>query len=187
MIFVIRFKNDKMKKLFLLSISALLLVSCATKVPYTDKIREEFELDEKRIKKVQFFTSSEIIMYRASSSGSKGTQDGGVLVASSHSKEDRIIIPPRTKCIVEKLGDSGELLIRFEPGANRVLTFKARSTSGNRYYLDAVWKDGRGELNYANEVYMASSVSGNAFLMVQIKKLQKTQRQDRIVKGVRVN
>lgn len=175
-----------MNKLFFLSISALILVSCATKVPYTDKIRDEFELDEKRIKKVQFFTSSEIIMYRASSSGSKGTQEGGVLVESSHSKEDRIIIPPRTKCVVEKMGENGELSIRFESGANRYLVFKTRSNGNSRYYLDAIWKDGKGEINYANELYMATGVSGNAYLLVQIKKLQKTQRQDRIVKGVKI-
>jgi len=176
-----------MKNLILLSLVTVIIASCATKVPYTNKIKEEFELTEKTIKKVQFFTSSEIIMYRASSSGSRGTQDGGVLVASSQSKEDRIIIPPRTKCVVERMGDSGELFIRFESGANRYLGFKARETSGGRFYLDALWKDGKGQIQYANETYMATSVSGNAFLLVQIKKLQKTQRQDRIVKGVKVN
>lgn len=176
-----------MKNLILLSLVSIVFASCATKVPYTNKVKEEFDLTEKTIKKVQFFTSSEIIMYRASSSGSKGTQDGGVLVESSQSKEDRIIIPPRTKCVVESMGENGELSIRFESGSNRYLTFKPRETSGGRYFLDAVWKDGKGQLQYANATYMATSISGNAFLLVQIKKLQKTQRQDRIVKGVKVN
>jgi hypothetical protein len=176
-----------MQKIVVLSVLVFLAVGCATKVPYTDKIREEFELEEAQLKKVQFFTSSEIIMYRASTSGSKATQEGGVLVQSSHSKQDRIIIPPNTKCVLEKLGDSGEIMIRFESGAGRYLSFKGRPSSGNRYFLNAEWKDGKGSIQYANEVYEATSVSGNAFLLVQIKKLQKTQRQDRIVRGVKVN
>lgn len=179
-------KEKQMKRIVFLMMVGVLIASCATKVPYTNKIKNEYELDEKTIKKVQFFTSSEIILYRGSSSGSKGTQTGGVLVESSRSKEDRIIIPPRTKCVVEKFGPNDELFVRFESGSGRYLSFKYREGSGGRYFLNATWKDGKGELQYANELYTASGASGNAFLLVQMKRLHETQRQDRIVKGVKV-
>jgi hypothetical protein len=176
-----------MNKWVLLGLLSLVFASCATKVPYTDKIKEDFDLNEKRLKQVQFYTSSEIILYRASSSGSRGTQDGGVLVENSSRREDRIIFPPNTKCVFEAFDADGTMLIRFESGANRVLRFKVRPSGNNRYYLDAVWKDGKGEIQYAGATYQATAGSGSSYLLVPIKKLQRSQRQDRIVKGVKVN
>jgi hypothetical protein len=43
-----------------------------------------------------------------------------------------------------------------------------------------------GKLNYGNEPYFATSTSGNAYLMVKRKNLQKTKRKDRVVKGMKV-
>jgi hypothetical protein len=176
-----------MRPFLLFGVLLLLVSSCATKVPYTDKIRDDFDLNEKRLKQVQFYTSSEIILYRASSSGSRGTQDGGVLVENSSRKEDRIIIPPNTKCVFDGFEEDGTMLIRFETGANRVLRFKVKPNGNNRYYLEAIWKDGKGEIQYAGSTYQASAGSSGSFLLVPIKKLQRSQRQDRIVKGVKVN
>jgi len=176
-----------MNKILLFGVLSILFASCATRVPYTDKIREDFDLNEKRLKQVQFYTSTEIILYRASSSGSRGTQDGGVLVENSNKREDRIIIPPNTKCIFDGFDGDGTMLIRFEQGANRVLRFKVKPSGNNRYYLEAIWRDGKGEIQYAGATYQATAGSGSAYLLVPIKKLQRNQRQDRIVRGVKVN
>ena len=178
-----------MKYLFI-AVIGLLLVSCGTKVPYTNEVRDEFGLDsEQMIKKVQFITSATIILEKNKVSGNQGTDPKGTLVTSSNKEQDRIIIPLGTQCVFESFGDNGALVLRFETGAGKTITFAQRpgSTSG-KYYLVADWKSGQngGTLVYGNEPYLATSSSGTAFLQVVKKKLQKTKRKDRVVKGMKV-
>ena len=176
-------------KYALLFLLGVVLVSCGTKVPYTNEIRDEFGLDtDKQLRKVQFFTSATIILEKSKESGNQGTSDDGALVTNSSKTEDRVIIPINTKCVFDGFGPNGELALRFEVGVGKTVSFAVRPnmTSG-KYYLVADWTQEKGgKLTYGNETYYASSASGNAYLMVVLKKLQKTKRKDRIVKGMKV-
>jgi len=176
-------------KYALFTILGIILISCGTKIPYTNEIRDEFGLDsEKQLKKVQFYTSSIIMLEKSKSSGNQGTSDDGALVESSNSEQDRVIIPPNTKCIFEGFGPNGELNLRFETGVGKTIMFSVRAnqTSG-KYYLVAEWTQEKGgKVTYGNETFYATSTSGNAYLQVVLKKLQKTKRKDRIVKGMKV-
>jgi hypothetical protein len=165
-----------------------ILVSCGVKVPYTDNLKKEYNLNEENMKKVQFYTSTTIILEKSQSSGSQGTGQGGTLVTNQSSEQVRVIIPTNTKCIFEKFGDKGEVYIRFEVGQGRTLKYALRpNLSNGKYYLEADWKDPKGgKLEYGNDVYYATNASGNAFLLVVVKKLQKTKRKDRVVKGIKV-
>ncbi|MGY8926987.1 MAG: hypothetical protein ACKVJC_06800, partial [Flavobacteriales bacterium] len=82
-----------MKYLFI-AIIGLLLVSCGTRVPYTNQVRDEFGLDsEQMVKKVQFLTSATIILEKNKQSGGQATDDSGVLVSSSSNEQDAVTIP----------------------------------------------------------------------------------------------
>ncbi|MEY3198297.1 MAG: hypothetical protein RJA13_255 [Bacteroidota bacterium] len=167
----------------------IVLVSCGVKVPYTNEIRDEFSLDsEKQLKKVQFFTSATIILEKSKSTGNQGTSDDGSLVTSSNSEQNRVIIPANTKCIFEGYGPNGELMLRFETGVGKTILFTVRpNQQSGKYFLVAEWgQDKGGKLSYGNETYYATSASGSTFLKVVLKKLQKTKRKDRIVKGMKV-
>ncbi|MDP5011097.1 MAG: hypothetical protein NWQ47_07715 [Crocinitomicaceae bacterium] len=169
--------------------AAILLASCGVKVPYTNEIRDEFGLDnEKAVKKVQFYTSATVIFERSKSSGNQGTSESGVLVTNSSKEQDRIIIPINTKCIFDSYGEDGELIIRFETGVNKTLTFMMRpNVQNSKFYLVADWTNPKGgKINYGNEEYTTTASSGNTYLNVVLKKLQKTKRKDRIVKGMKV-
>lgn len=176
-------------KYALLVFIGITLVSCGTKVPYTNEIRDEFSLDsDKQLKKVQFYTSATIILEKSNSTGNQGTSDDGALVESSSKVQDRVIIPINTKGIFEGFGPNGEYLIRFEAGVGKQMNFALRpnQTSG-KYYIVADWTQEKGgKITYGNETYYASSSSGNAYLNVILKKLQKTKRKDRVVKGMKV-
>ena len=176
-------------KYTLLFIVGLILMSCGTRVPYTTSIRDEFGLDsEATVKKVQFFTSATIILERSKESGNQGTSDGGALVTNSSKEQDRVIIPLGTKCVFDSYDDEGGLVVRFEVGVGKTITFKLREgqTSG-KFFLAANWKSGKGgELEYGNETYQATTSSGTAYLQVVLKKLQKTKRKDRVVKGMKI-
>ncbi len=177
-----------MKYLVILALG-IVLTSCGTKVPFTNEIKEEFGLDaETQLKKVQFYISQTIVLQRVKSSGSQGTAENGVLVTNRNKEEDRITIQAQTPAVFESYGKTGEMTIRFEVGQGRVLTFNVRQENATaKYYLVAAWDMNRGgELTYGNEKYTIQSSAGNAYLMVMLKKLQKTKRRDRVVKGMRV-
>lgn len=162
--------------------------SCAVKVPLTSQIKEEYGLDADNMKKVQFFVSSEIIMEKSSTKGSSGTTSDGTLVSQNSKEQSRIIIMPRTKCVFEKYGPNNEVFIRFEPGNGKIIRFSTRpNMEKGKFYLDAQWEAGKGgKLEYDNAEYYATPGSGDAYLMVKVKKSQRTKRKDRIVKGMKV-
>lgn len=174
-------------KYVLIAFVGLILASCGTKVPYTNAIRDEFGLDsEKKVKNVQFFTSATIKLERSKTSGNQSTDDGGALVTNSSTDQDLIIIPIGTPCVFEEYGEGGEIVVRYEVGVNHVLSFNMRQgqTSG-KYYLVADFKN-KGEIEYGNRVYNVTGSSGVAYLEVILKKLKKTKRKERVVKGMKV-
>ena len=167
---------------------ALLLGACGVKVPFTNEIRDEFELEtDKDLRKVQFFTSETIILEKSKSSGNQSTTEDGALVTSSSNTQDRIIIPINTKCVFDGFGANKELMLRFELGAGKFLLFTTRGNQPSGRYYIKVDADGKGgKLSYGNETYYTTSVGSSSYLLVVLKKLQKTRRKDRVVKGMKV-
>ena len=165
----------------------LMILSCGTKVPVTNELKEQYDLNEKNMKIVQFYTSQTIILQKSKTSGSQGASEGK-LVTSKNSEQNRIIIPSNTKCVFDSYGKNGEVFIRFEVGVGKTLQFSIRpGQSSGKYYLDANWKpDLGGEISYGNETFYATPDSGSAYLMVVLKKLNKTKRKDRVVKGMKI-
>ena len=176
-----------MKKLIYVLSLMFLVVSCAQRVPFTDKIRNEYDLTPENLTKVQFFISSTIILEKSKQTGNQGTGSDGTLVTSSDKTQDRIIIPSGTRCTFEKSGENNEIFVRFEIGTGRVLKFAARPTQTNgNYYLVADWKGGSGIVEYGNEKYTIASGGSSAYLSVQLKNFTRTHRKDRVVKGMKV-
>ena len=169
----------------------IFLWGCGTPVPLTNKIRSDFGLeDEQSMAKVQFKTSATIILERSKESGNQGTTSDGTLIQNSSKEQNRIIIPIGTDCVFESFdGENNEMIVvRFEPGVGHTISFGQRAgQSSGKYYLLADWtkKEG-GEIEYANSKYYATTSSGTAYLQVIKKKLQKTKRKDRVVRGMKV-
>lgn len=175
-------------KYFVVLLSIVILASCATKIPYTSKIKEEFDLTDDKLKEVQFYTSKTIILERDEEHQTTATTGkDGDLVVNSTSSSERIVIPANRPCIFEKMEEDGTIQIRFELGAGRVLRFKQRpNLTSDKFYLLADWKDAKGELDYGGAVYYAVSGSSAAFLVVKLKQWKKNKRKDRVVKGMKV-
>ncbi len=167
----------------------LILASCGQKIPFTDKIKEEYSLTvDRNIKKVQFYTSSVIILEKSKSSSNKQTGDDGALVMESSSDKNRVIIPSNTKGIFEAFGPNQEVIVRFEIGVGKTITFAMRPNSSSGYYfLNVKWNgENPGAITYGNESYVATSQSSVAYLMIKLKNLQRTKKKDRVVKGMKV-
>ena len=178
-----------MKRLMFFALIALFLTSCATKIPYTNKVRDDFDLTDDKLKQVQFYTSRTIILERSGDKETIATTgQRGDLQVSKTSSSERIVIPANRPCIFEKRYEDGAIAIRFEPGDGRVLRFKQRpNTASDRYYLEADWQGGRGELDYGGAVYHAVSGSSSAYIIVKLKQSQRNKRKDRVVRGMKVS
>ena len=174
-------------KYLLIAFVGIILASCATKVAYTDQLRDEFGLDsEQSIKKVQFLTSSTIILEKNKVSGNLDTDDDGNLVQSSNNQQNRVIIPAGTKCVFVRYTENGGIVCRFEVGSGKEITFGQRQGSGSgKYYFVADWSN-KGGVKYGNEMFSATTASATAYIIVKKKKLNKTKRKDRVVKGMKV-
>lgn len=177
-----------MKSILISAIALLLVTSCATKIPYTTKVKEEFGLSEANLRQVQFYTSRTIILERDEDKKVTATTGkDGELIASREEYSERIVIPANRPCIFESMDKDGSINIRFEVGAGRTLKFKQRpNIATDRFYLHADWQGGRGELDYGGAVYYAVSGSSAAYLEVKLKQWQRKKKKDRVVKGMRV-
>jgi hypothetical protein len=179
----------KTMKIFIIIFSAIILASCGTHTALNQSIRDEFNLStEQDLRKVQFYTSNLIILEKSASTGNKETGDDGSLVKNSKKEENRVIIPVNTKGVFDGLGANGELKVRFEMGTGKTILFTPKSNNPEgKYYIVADWTDSKGgKLTYGEDTYYAVSTSGQVYLEVMLKKLQKTRRKDRYVKGLKV-
>jgi hypothetical protein len=178
-----------MKYVFI-TLILFVFISCGVKVPFTDDIKKEYNLDNaENMKKVQFYTSNTIVLEKSILRGSKAKTEDGTLVTSKDKIQDRIIIPINTKCIFDSYDANGNVNIRFELGAGKTIKFGVRENqvTGRYYFVANNWDyEKGGEVKYGGDTYFASANSGNSFLLVVIKKLQKTRRQERVLRGLKV-
>lgn len=182
-----------MKQLAILLLLSLTIVSCGTKVDYTTAIRDEFSLDsEEKLRQVQFYTSHTIILNQVNKQSSELTTQNGALVSSSNSQSESVVIPAGTRCIFESFGDAGQLNVRFETGDQRYIPFATKSDGATirRFYLDVDWAaQGGATLKYGGNTYKVDLTRGApraAHLLIVKKKLERTKRKERVVRGLKV-
>jgi len=180
-----------MKK-FSLYLSILLLLSaCATQVPYTNLIRDEFALDsEEKLGKVQFYISHTIVMDEEVKNENSTTTSNGTLINSSSTKKESVIIQAGTPCVFDSYGTKGELLVRFETGEGKTLKFNSKNEANRRYYFEVDWNQSGGpRIEYGEVTYKIDVMRGSprsAYIKVAKKKLEKVKRKDRFVRGMKV-
>lgn len=183
-----------MKKLLFLIATTTLLMSCGVKVPYTTQTRDEFSLDtEEKMRQVQFFISHTIILDQIKKSDAQNTTQNGALVSSSNSEKETIIVPAGTKCVFESYGSKGEVNVRFELGDNKLITFNTKpenTSSIKRFYFEADWNaQGGPKMKYGDNEYKIDLLRGSprtSHLQVVKKRLEKSKRKERVVKGLKI-
>ena len=182
-----------MKNIFALLFLGTFFCSCAVKIPYTRQVNEEFGLkSEEKMRKVQFFISETIILNQKVEANSETTTDeSGTLVSSSTKESESIIITGHTKCIFEGYGPNNEIRVRVETGDKKYLEFASKGNQlRDRFYFDADWKaNGGPTVKYGGKTYKVDVMRGAArssFIKVEKKRLQKTRKKERVIKGMKV-
>lgn len=174
-----------LRTILVLSIVMLVAASCSNKVPYTTYLANKYQLTESDLKKIQFYTSEDIILSTNESSSKMGTEKGEVVI-SSNTSQDQIIIKKGTPGILEKQVGTDKMSISFEVGEGKFLVF---GSNGQRepFKLQAEnWNGGVGKLTYAGKTYYASGNSGYAQLLIVVKSFQKRKSNQKVVEGRKV-
>lgn len=182
-----------MKYIVLLSL-ALTIVSCGVKVPYTTQIRDEFGLDtEEKMSKVQFFVSGTIYLDEEKRNDNQNTTQNGTLISSSSSSKESVIIPINTRCVFDGFGTKGELLVRFETGEEKVIPFATKeggASTGKRFYFSPETTNSGSFVKYGSSRYKVrtnvTSDPRNVHLLVVKRRLDRSKRKERVVKGMKV-
>lgn len=166
-------------KLILLCV---ILHSCASKVPFTSDLQSNYQFPEAKLKKIQFYTSGEIVLIQTKTDGDVTVSDGKLIVKSEKSFE-KIIVKKNTPCILEQVVDNNKFLFSFEYGEGRVLLFGNNST-GYFSLMSKDWTNKTGLINYANKKYLTTN--GDVFLNVKLRKLKQLKGRERTVRGRKI-
>ena len=166
-------------------IAVVLLSSCKNIVPYTDTLRKQQNWSEEQVKTIQFYLSSPIILQRKVTDASSDIVAGTIKIVNGQ-KVDEVIISSGTPGVL--VGENNNLFnISFEKGDDYTLQF------GSNQYMDYHYslafsdiKNSIGKLTYNGVEYYTSPESLNAILMVDLRKINKTQLNQRIAEGRKV-
>lgn len=179
-----------MKQLVLFSLVSVLMVSCATTLtPFTDDLRKENGWSKEQIQKIQFYVSEDVILQRKLKLDSEGSEiiSGKIRMVNGERMEE-VIIPRGTPGVITFNPADNRVGVSFEDGDDRYLMFGPVSTRGNRYYvLASDWKNRVGKVTYEGKTWFMSEAGGRAYLLVDLKKINKSQKHQRTAKGRTIN
>jgi len=172
-----------MRNLILFVSFLLVLSSCKTLVPFTEDLKKTNSWKDTDLKQIQYYNSETITLRRQLNSNETGIVSGKIKVVDGQEVEE-IIIKKGTPGVVTALPDN-KMAISFELGDDYYLTFGIDKKRGNKYYLRLrELKDGRyAYVTYNNQAYQLSRSSLNAYLQVNMKKINNEQRELRVAKG----
>jgi hypothetical protein len=172
-----------MRSVILVAILALTLGSCKNLVPYSDALKTKYNLSDDQLKHVQFYVSDPIVLQRKITSANSTEVTAGKIKVINGEQVEEVIVPPGTKGVLVK-NNEGKLEISFEKGDDYFLRFGSNPGRNNAFVLLASdWKGKVGVVTYAGNKYTTSPESADALLLIDIHKIQKYQKDERVAKG----
>ncbi len=173
-------------KNFLLPLLAFLFLQSACeapKVPFTQAMRDKYQLTPEELMSLQFYVSEGIILRRGRHERGKKTAEGTLKLKEEVVIEE-IAIPAGTPCVVEKVIDNRRLAMRFGEKPNEFLVFGSLHRKDGLYVLQALeWRNGRGKVAYGDTYYFTNPGSADAHLLVKLKVMKRIEKRKRVVSG----
>jgi len=148
----------------------LSLSSCSKNLHYfTDRMQNEYEWEERELKKIQFFLSEDIVLTRARRGGKTNIKDGKIQVKKD-SRVEEIRFKRGTPGTVIFSPQSDRVAVSFESGPDKFLMFGPNKKANGRFVLLAKdWDKNVGKISYDGKTYDTTSESAYAGLLVQLK------------------
>jgi len=177
-------KNVKL--LLFLFIGLTFMTSCSDRLtPFTQRLYEEQGWSEADLKKIQFYTSEDITLFRELNQGDSKIVSGEIKIRNGR-KIEEVKIKKGTPGVMVFKPKEDKFAISFESdGDDKFLIFGASERRGGRYQLLAKdWKKrGYGKVSYAGENYRVNSESAYASLLVDLDRKRSTKVKSRTARG----
>lgn len=172
-----------MKSIFTLIASMLLLSACGPElVPFTSSVERETGLNKQQLKKVQFYNSSPIVLYRELSRNTTEIASGEVKIVDGKQVEEIVIAQNTPGVMVSNSTD--RIGISFETGQDRFLVFGMNKHRSGAYTLLAKdWQQDIGSIEYDGKNYQVTAQSAATYLMINMQKLKNLNVKSRTAKG----
>jgi len=172
------------KSVVYLCLAVVLLTSCSPKIPFTQSIRDKYNLTETELKGIQFYLSDAVLLRRGSEEKSTKSTEDGTLVINSGNEIEQITFKSSTPCTINKVLGVSIVSVAFEDGPEKQLVFGSGNSKDGFYRLQALsWDKGRGKINYGGNTYYSAPGSENAILFFRMKSLKKLKYNETVVKG----
>lgn len=181
-----------MKNIFLGIISfasIAILASCGpTLTPFTQQLYDEAGWSEADLKKVQFYVSRDIVLFREYATGEARIANGKIRMKDGRQIEE-VVIRSGTPGALLFIPKQNRFAISFESGRDApFLMFGPNPKIGDRYALLAKdWQRHSGKVHYADRVYQVESNAAFASLLVDIDRIGETRVRRKFAKGREVN
>jgi len=175
-------------KIFFASlVCAFCLSSCSpTLRPFTDDVYNEFGQSKSDLSKIQFYLSSDIVLYRDYGGVKSSIKNGKIKIIDGR-KIEEVIFKKGTPGVFVFTPKRDRIAVSFEEGDDRYLMFGPNDKVGGRFVLLAKeWKRKRGKVTYANETWNTTDASAYANLLVDLDKARRTKVSKTTVKGRRI-
>lgn len=170
-------------------VAVTLMTSCQKLIPFTNNERTKYNLDEPKLKKLQYYISREVTLQRGEHSGeSQELDEDGALVVSSSANLDNILIDAKTPGVCVGVLPGNKLKISFDAtDDNKYLVFGDPNNRGRYNLMGAEWKNGKGKINYGGKTYYILPGGAGAYLKFEMKKVKDYSKSSTKVKGRKVN
>jgi len=173
-----------MRQIFFLALAIMLMTGCAdSRKPFTQKLYNQSNLTANDLKKVQFYTSGDIVLTRELQTGSTEVTSGKIKMKGGK-RIDEVVIKKGTPGIVLFSPKQDRLAISFENDDNKYLIFGPNPNRGKEYVLLASeWKQNYGIVSYDGKEWETPSSSAYATLVVDVSRLENVTVKSRSAGG----
>lgn len=177
------------KYILFLCLIILFSSSCNKKAYFSSDIRKNLESQNIDLKKIQYFIDNDIVLSREIACEAAKVSRGKVIIENGKYFEN-IILRANTKGICT-ITYPDRIQISFEKGENKTLTFATPKTLGNHrvYQLsnDDIYGNFSNTVNYDGNLYTLVMKDYFPRLMIEKQLIEKENRENRTMKGRRVN
>ncbi|MBL4667789.1 MAG: hypothetical protein JKY30_00810 [Flavobacteriales bacterium] len=177
------------KPLIIIALGAITIFSsCKSTTPFTNSVRTKYNLDEAKLKKMQFYISSDITLQRGEqATNSQELDDDGKLIISSSASLDEILVDGKTPGVCVKVLTGNKLAISFFESDDQYLVFGDPNNRGRYNLMGAEWKNGKGKINFGGKTYYIMPGGAGAYLKFELKRVKDYKTSTKKAKGRTVN
>ena len=152
-------------------LAGLSLLSGCARLPFTQDLRDQYNLSPAQLGRIQYYTSGPIVLERVVQKQVAAPTERNRLQIAQAELVRRVNIPEGTPGVA--VGFTNDMLeISFEPGKSLFFgssPAKRKEVGGLYCLLARDWTDRRGTLSYGGETYRTRPGAGGVHLLIDVE------------------